>query len=42
MLELDAYEKYLKIISIKQRMLIFSSSFLSFCTNASWALKAVL
>ena len=33
---------YLKMISIKQRMLIFSSSFFSFWTNAGWALRAAL
>lgn len=33
---------YLKIISIRQRILIFSSSFRSFCTKAGCAVRAAL
>lgn len=33
---------YLKMISIRQRMLIFSNSFFSFSTSAGWAIKDAL
>jgi hypothetical protein len=36
------HKGYLKIISIRQRILIFSSSFRSFCTKAGCAVRAAL
>jgi hypothetical protein len=40
--EVIFHKYYLKIISIRQRILIFSSSFRSFCTKAGCAVRAAL